>query len=171
MARPLGFELLSDLSDPAATSKEPSVWAGIRHSLAHLGTARSWTVVGFCGVSSPRWNAVVKPRVLGVRRRRPLRRAIRRRTNQCPRTAPRLFGGPRQARLCELAGTHVLCPYFTAPAVRPLTKNRCRAKKTTSGTMMVMKDPAATRFQPCAYCPSRPYSACVSTGWASPMKM
>jgi hypothetical protein len=47
MAEPVGFELLSAPRDPATAAKEPIVLAGIGHSIAHLGTARSRTVVGF----------------------------------------------------------------------------------------------------------------------------
>ena len=49
---------------------------------------------------------------------------------------------------CDPGRSALRVCYFTEPAVSPRTKNRCRAKKITSGTTRVMNDPAATRCQP-----------------------
>lgn len=53
-----------------------------------------------------------------------------------------------------LLGGLSLWDYFTEPAVNPLMKKRCRLKNTSSGTLIEMKEPAATVCQPSWYCPS-----------------
>lgn len=88
MAEPVGFELLSGPSDQATLAKLPCVLAGIGYSEVDLGTARSWTVVGFlwglpdgrmvgeCPQALRRHNCLVR---CGARRARRTRCRARRR--------------------------------------------------------------------------------------------